>query len=500
MAVPLFYDVVLIGRTLATLTTAALLARRSWRVLVVSGTERQNLYHCGAYPFFRRPTTLHAHASPVLARMLGELGMVRSFRRPLIPLDPMFQVLSADERIDVRADVEALAEELGTFLPAQAELASQHYASLGELNGLADKLIGSGSPLPPEKFWDRLRWKLTLRDRSFQELSAFAPSAGGPLLERLAQAIACTYGHELVPRSPGAVARLHALLARGTVSMPEHRYETLLGERVRTLGGEIHWDRTVTSIVTQGERVVGVELDHEDVPVRTEFVATSMSHRELLLLATQFVPPRRTLAELAAVHPMGGRFVVSLVFPKGRAPSLLAERGFALAKRPALLDLFWLREDSNAQFCTLVFEAIVDQAELGIARERILESATAHFPFLLAGACAVDSPHDGLPVWILDSGKRRDVPRESLRASGVSAHAEQCPLVYRIDHGDLHGLGGEALRTPLENAYALGPTVLPGLGQEGELLASWAVAQAISDTNKTRDNMRREMWKHIEVD
>ena len=62
-----------------------------------------------------------------------------------------------------------------------------------------------------------------------------------------------------------------------------------------------------------------------------------------------------------------------------------------------------------------------------------------------------------------------------------------------------YGLGAEPIRTPLAGAFILGPSALPALGQEGELLAAWSAARLITRTDRRKERMRREMWSKIEL-
>jgi hypothetical protein len=70
---------------------------------------------------------------------------------------------------------------------------------------------------------------------------------------------------------------------------------------------------------------------------------------------------------------------------------------------------------------------------------------------------------------------------------------------WRIEPPAFHGLAAEPLRTPLGGAFVVGPSTLPALGQEGELLAAWSVARMITRTDKRKERMRREMWSKVEL-
>ena len=70
---------------------------------------------------------------------------------------------------------------------------------------------------------------------------------------------------------------------------------------------------------------------------------------------------------------------------------------------------------------------------------------------------------------------------------------------WEIDAPWLHGLAAEPLRSPLPGAFVVGPSTLPALGQEGEVLAAWGVARIITRTDKQREKMRRDMWSKVEI-
>ena len=111
----------------------------------------------------------------------------------------------------------------------------------------------------------------------------------------------------------------------------------------------------------------------------------------------------------------------------------------------------------------------------------------------------VDSPHDGRPLWDWRSGTRKDVPRTRLRAGGASLEAEAMVPRWHVDLPGFHGLSAEPIRTPLAGSFVKGPSALPTLGQEGELLAAWSAARLITRTDRRKERIRREMWSKIEL-
>ena len=95
------YDVVVLGMRLGALATAALLARRDFRVLVLGHGARPATYRYDGVPLRRRTFAHIAAPSPAWRRVIAELAQSQAFRRKLRPLDPMLQILTPKKRIDL---------------------------------------------------------------------------------------------------------------------------------------------------------------------------------------------------------------------------------------------------------------------------------------------------------------------------------------------------------------------------------------------------------------
>jgi hypothetical protein len=130
-------------------------------------------------------------------------------------------------------------------------------------------------------------------------------------------------------------------------------------------------------------------------------------------------------------------------------------------------------------------------------RETVLAALAAELPFLERHLVLVDSVHDGLPVWFWEEGRRRAVDRSSLQ--GASTTAEPMVRQLEVDPPGYLGLGGEPIRGPIERTLLVGRSVLPGLGQEGQLLAAWGAARLVTRTDRRKERMRRDMWNKVEI-
>jgi hypothetical protein len=143
-----------------------------------------------------------------------------------------------------------------------------------------------------------------------------------------------------------------------------------------------------------------------------------------------------------------------------------------------------------------------EEGDLRRARASVLAAIEASLPFIERHYVLVDSPHDGLPLWDYRSGRRMLVDRTKVRGGGGSLEAEPMSPLFSVgdrEPGLLSGLSGEALRFPLSGTFGVGKSIVPALGQEGELLAAWGVARTITRTDRRKEKMRREMWNKVEL-
>jgi hypothetical protein len=132
------------------------------------------------------------------------------------------------------------------------------------------------------------------------------------------------------------------------------------------------------------------------------------------------------------------------------------------------------------------------------AREFVIDVLESFLPFIERHYLIIDSPHDGRPLWDLRGGGRKEISRAALLTAGGSLEPEPMAARWQTERPIFHGLGAEPLRTPLRGAFVVGPSTLPALGQEGELLAAWSATQLVTRTDRRRERMRLEMWNKIE--
>jgi glycine/D-amino acid oxidase-like deaminating enzyme len=512
------YDVAVLGAGIGALSAAALLARRSWRVLVLGQGWRPSGYQYDGVTLARRPFTFLAGSSPTWSRVLVELAQSQTFRRRVAPLDPMFQVLASRMRLEVPPDVQLFGREIDRAFPEVRRVVDELYAELARTNAAADAAFEKDAVWPPGTFWER---------RETGRLTATLPrlesgrGRGGPLLAEFPRDhgyrdivdVPARFGSHAVEPPEFALARLHGAWTRGVVRLAggEDALVEFLTERVRAHGGELRLGERAVRIAHKRGRVSGVLVDGDEETTGVGFVLTDHPTRALLDLASDFDPASRALGALPHLIPAESRFVVSIVVREEGLPAALAEESFLLpVVMPVTIDGAspTIHLQARRQPCgipgaaLLVAEAaLAEGAEwpLERAREVVVRAVASLLPFVERHFLIVDSPHDGRPLWDFRSGRRLEVDRATFRSSGGSNEAEPMAVRWQVEPPSFHGLAAEPIRAPLGGAFVVGPSALPSLGQEGELLAAWSAARMITRTDKRRERMRREMWSKIEL-
>jgi hypothetical protein len=510
------YDVAILGAGIGALATAVLLARRSWRVVVLGQGWRPPTYQYDGATLARRPFTFLAGSSPAWGRVLVELAQSQTFKRRVTLADPMFQVLAPGLRLEVPPDVQLFGREIGRAYPEVRRVVDELYAELARTNAAADAAFERDVVWPPGSFWERRE-----TGRVAAALPRFDATRAAPLLAefprdheyRAIVDVPARFASHAMELSELAVARLHGAWTRGVVQLAhgEEELTEFLLDRVRAHGGEARLGERAVRITHRRARASGVILDGDESPTGVGFVVTDHTTRALLDITNDFDPPRRALASLPHLIPAEWRFVVSIVVRDEGLPPPLAHDAFLLPAWPGrgatpstpLLHLQRSRRACGIEGATLlVAEAIFPEGSplpISRAREAVLSAVEGLLPFVERHYLVVDSPHDGRPLWDYRSGARKEIDRAVLRAGGGSLDEEPMTPRWHVDPPMFHDLAAEPLRTPLAGAYVVGPSALPALGQEGELLAAWGAARLITRTDRRKERMRREMWSKVEL-
>ena len=519
-----FYDAVVIGRSLGALVSAALLARWQFRVLVL-GNATSSLYRFDEHPLLRRGFSLVAGSTPAWQRTLSELALGPTFRRRSDPLTPSFGVVGARRcRWEMPPDGIRFARELDRAMPSARPAIEAFYSAVAALNAKADAFLARDLVLPPGRFGERLEVARALKEEGL-ELSAsagvaldsgFGPGSGagadGLEFSRAVRATAAFSTSLAEPASltPLAVARLHGSWVRGVraPSSGESGIERLLVERIEASGGECRLDSQVESVFTKRGAVVAVLERDEEEPVGAGSVIFDGPGDDFSRLTGGHGVTKSARRDWPRLRAASGRFLVNLVVRDEGVPDPLAAETFVLATDDApAVHLRCVKPQGAAAGSTLLVAETLLAAggpvSLEKARALVLRSLAPVFPFLSAHLQVVDSPHDGLPLVKYTPGGPVAVPRTELHSARMP---EPMSWLWATDDRSARGpaksgmlgeLTAEPVRGPVRGSFLVGSTVLPALGQEGQLLAAWSAARLITGGDPARDKFRRHRWSRL---
>jgi hypothetical protein len=517
-----FFDAVVLGRSLGALTVGALLARRDFRVLVLGQGARAPSYRFEQRLLGRRTFTLLFGASPLWRRVLTELAQSPQWKRRAEPIDPMFAVLGPNHRFELPPDVEIFAREVEREFPEVRQIVDELYASIANANAAVDAAFEHDGVWPPGTLWERLGTGHAASLLPF-ERGELAPAllakfpSGHPYrdIASVPVAFATNLGVPVAELPALAFARLHGAWTRGILALRggEDELSDFLVERIEAHGGTCLLDRRAESLTIRQGKAVGVVLDGADEPTGASVVVSAESGEKLAELSNGAGVTRAAERDWPRLSPEAGRFVVSLVVRRALLPESLPIESFVLPSgsrpdpRRPIVHLQKRGRDTPADGralrdgeAALVAECLLPvRSSLTVleARHAVLETLRGAFPFLDEHTVLVDSVHDGLPLVDFSTGTRREVER--LHVTETSPGREPMERLWSVDPPGFLGLSGEPVRGPIPNTFLVGPTVLPALGQEGELLAAWSVARLVTRRDKARQRMRQKLWSKIET-
>jgi hypothetical protein len=477
------YDVVVIGDELAGAVAAAHLARRGFRLLLLTAPPVEHDV-VGPFRLPRAPLAVTGLETPVLRRMVNELNLLQLLRRRLAPNHPAFQLLLPDHRIDV--STEDLGRELGRELPEEAAAYERWAASAEEISTTLEGLLAQEVTLPPDGFWDRRDLK-----RMAAQLPDGDPEGGAGLGARVAMLarLPARFGTDLdllggaaAVTGPGRVpvARLADLHRRGSYGLDGGReaLRALLHERVRAHAGEVRHDLGVRGLVMRRGRVTAVALGYRDEQVGCAQVICAMPAADVIRLLPE-APPRR-LMEAAAVRPALHRYLLHVVAPLEALPDALGPFAFSVRDLDAPLagpNALAIHVDhGHGQHAVLSIEALADDPSpdgLRALRLAVRAHLDGLLPFLDRHLVAVWSPHDGLPP------EGPGIPAGA-PSSQPATPPPSMDAIWSLPSPRPLGFCGVPHATGLKDVYLASRQVLPGLGFEGEVQAGWCAARLIA--------------------
>jgi len=511
-----YYDVIVVGRSVGALVAAALLARRDFTVLHIGQAVRPANYSYQGLTLRRRAFSMLAATSPAWLRIARELAQSQTWRQRVEHISPMLQIVSPGRRFDVPPDAARFAREVDREFPEVKRHLAELYSDFARVTAAADRAFSHDAVWPPGTFLERRaagRIASTLpyaRAEPHADLLAEFPR--DHVYRRIVTESVRFASHSATLPPAFAVARLHGSWTRGVQALKggEEELDGLLLERIAANGGVHMMNERVAAIDVKRGAVAGALLDGENTSLGAGFIITDMMGEEVAALASGRGISKKAQREWPRITPTTRRFVVSLIAAAAGVPEALGREVLLLPRRnsPSEVPTIRLQRADGDDPSEVLFVAEVLLPERGgmplkEMRRHVVDRMCAELPFLERHLRVVDSVHDGLPLWAYDEATaagpaaRRAVERTALSGAAIRPEAMACQL--EIDPPGYLGIAGEPLRGPIDKTLLVGPSVLPALGQEGQLLAALSAARLVTKSDKRKARMRREMWTKIEI-
>lgn len=506
-----FYEVVVVGASLASLTAGALLARRGFRVAVIGHQTRPTTYGYDGMLFRRELAAVGFLDAPAFRRAMSELALLPAVRRRAQTPDPAWQVVLPRQRLDAWADPERRLAELDREFPEVHRPVEDFYANLLRANASLDRLFGPDVPWPPGGFFDRRAARRAASETPFGpdglRGDVFAEFAADHPFRTVVDAQA-RFGGALDPDRLTALARtrLHAsamravFLADGGID----GVRRLLEERIQQHGGDVRLRDEVDRVNLRRNRAESVVLAGTDEVLGCGFLVSALDAAATHRLTGRQASRSYAIRQLAS-RPRYYRYVLNVAVNAEAIPVGMAQRVFHVADRARplaeenLLAVEWAAPDAQGRVvvtaCALLPRSAVEEGEsyLRRVRARVLRTLGGLMPFLDRHVLAVDSPHDGYP---LEDRVRSTTVQLDARWSGA---AEPMEALDDRTADAFMGVCGMPVEGDVEGVLLVGRQVVPGLGVEGEMLASLAASAIITRTDRSKERMRRELWSKVEA-
>lgn len=496
------YDVIVIGMQASGLVTASLLAKRGRRVLLVDHGENTTYYQRGGYKLPLLPVLLPAlEDSPPVRAVHDELGLAPELRAKGTMLEPAFQAVMPDHRVDLHASPERLSGEIGAEFPEVADAVKHFFERLFALDQEMTDFLARTPPLPPSGWRERWRTRKLLSavkhlEAPFEQHDLFAGIPEDHPVRELLLGPLTFFGH-LGTDSPSTfhAARLIARYYRGTLAFSDRlgSLQGLLAKAAETAGVEVRRGAVVKHVELAGKRIVHLTLEDDRHDYSADFfVNNALSPFE------ELVPPGKHQArytmERGGLRPVGSLMVINLVVDCDVVPCGMAEALFVLNGRrkargdePVDPPLFLRRYPATrgeaakpgkeaAEETREVLSVACPVRTLDVARSPERLSALRA---QMIGRVARVVPF--LSEFLRDSSLTADTGSWDVDAEGVRRKIDPWALhpIYETTEPPLLGVAARRNRGYFKNLVHCTRDVVPGLGIEGEYIAGIAAADTL---------------------
>ncbi len=460
------YDLITVGDQFGAVASAAILAKRGFRVLHIPSEVSTTSYNYEGYTWPSTHSLLpRVSTSSLFARLVREIDLERDLKAA--SHEVAFQYVKPGMRLSLAVDQSRREKELRrVFKDASADFEASDEA-IKAASIAADAVIDHLPDLHPRLPWQR--WKLNKWIAQTTSLHAAAPPPFDAFLS-VPEMFAAYVSHA----SPLTKSRTAGQLQSGVTHFERGRdgLTKLMLQRARSLGADIYGgDTKVESLSFSGPLPVSMKVTGKDATLHTTCLLVGMPGRSFAKLVPQ--SRFRRTDSLSCTHAL---MTLNALVPVQAIPPGLGE--CTIAKTPTqdggavLIELTpaWQADGSADKryrmisFTTRASISLRENEGVGIRdRSDAVWEALGHMlPFTRSRA-------------VLESSAWQHAP------AVAAGECEPFPL-YELPEDSTLGIAGVSLVTAQKNIFMANREVFPGLGFEGEILAALAACQRALST------------------
>ena len=247
------YDVLVVGRSVSGLITAALLAKRRFRVRVIDlerPAETMNL------PLFGMQT------SPIWPKILDELGLVHTMRTQVTGARGVGVALR-DRRFVLHPERTERGTELSECFPDEFQGLLRLFEHASTYGPMLTPLLEGELEGPPVGFGSKRKWQ-KLCDLHQLEVPSAELNLGRDILEQLFSAVIALSGQFGITPETASPSQWRSFwhLCHGETVLPGGRkqLETLLIEKLESSGGVFESRKTIKELEVRRRKIRGAHL------------------------------------------------------------------------------------------------------------------------------------------------------------------------------------------------------------------------------------------------
>lgn len=494
-----FYDVIIINDTISSLIAGASLARKGFRVLLISQEPSSLYYKLEGLTLPKYPMTFYGINSSIVQRVINELGLTQIIKTKLKPLDILLQIILPDRRLDITKDFSIFEKEIGREFPELKRDIKEFYERLGDVYVTLNKFLVNAGIFPPYSF---------LGKKSFSLLSLHDPIKGGfssflghisqnhPYLNAILKKIEILTSLDATNIDIRRFVLVHYGWIDGVYSFygDIESFSNILKERFEVFSGTTKYG-WIEKLIFKRNKIIGVKLKGSEEIFGCKFIIFGGSINQLLPLLEQEHKEQILKKLNSKLKLKGYKYSMNLVVESKVVPEHLMKHVIYLPNKEDVLFITVLSPEEYSEIKIVNVVTIIPPEktqsldEFYSVRNRMLEYLKTIFPFLEKYILKCSSPWDEY----FGIKEKNNIELGSVK--GDLSYL-MIPIYTNVDNLTW-GIGAMDYFPVFKNLILIGSEVIPGLGFEANFITGWSASSIIKKSDKINKKLRKDFWSKL---